>query len=33
LLRSVEDMFALPHLGYANANGLQSFGNDVFIAP
>jgi phosphatidylinositol-3-phosphatase len=29
-LRWVEDQFALPHLGYANANGLVTFGEDVF---
>ena len=30
LLRSVEDFFGLPHLGYAAAPGLRSFGSDVF---
>jgi hypothetical protein len=30
LLRSVEDMFGLPHLGYAGRPGLASFGRDVF---
>ena len=30
LLRSVEDMFGLPHLGYAGQRGLASFGKDVF---
>jgi len=32
LLRSVEDFFGLPHLGYAAAPGLRSFGADVFTA-
>jgi hypothetical protein len=30
LLRSIEDWFGLPHLGYAGQQGLQSFGRDVF---
>ncbi|HEY3113317.1 MAG TPA: alkaline phosphatase family protein [Gemmatimonadaceae bacterium] len=30
LLRSVEDVFGLPHLGYARRSGLASFGRDVF---
>ena len=30
LLRSIEDLFALGHLGYANAPGVNSFGRDVF---
>lgn len=30
LLRSIEDMFGLPHLGYAGAKELQPFGRDVF---
>jgi phosphatidylinositol-3-phosphatase len=30
LLRTVEDFFGLPHLGYAGAPRLQTFGNDVF---
>ena len=30
LLRSVEDIFGLPHLGYAGAPGLKAFGADVF---
>jgi hypothetical protein len=30
LLRSVEDMFGLGHLGYAGAAGLRPFGSDVF---
>jgi hypothetical protein len=33
LLRTVEDFFGLPHLGYAGAPRLQSFGADVFTAP
>jgi hypothetical protein len=32
LLRSVEDAFALPHLGYAAAPDLRPFGSDVFTA-
>lgn len=30
-LRSLEDIFKLPHLGFAGATGLRGFGNDVFI--
>jgi len=30
LLRSVEDLFALPHLGYAAQEGLQPFGVDIY---
>ena len=30
MLRSVEDLFALSHLGYAGLSGEQSFGSDVF---
>lgn len=30
LLRSMEDIYGLPHLGYAAAPQLQSFGGDVF---
>ncbi len=30
MLRSVEDIFHLSHLGYAGAHGLVSFGRDVF---
>jgi hypothetical protein len=30
LLRSVEDLFALPHLGYAAATGLRPFGPDIY---
>jgi phosphatidylinositol-3-phosphatase len=33
LLRSVEDNFGLPHLGYAGQAGLQPFGNDVLSEP
>jgi phospholipase C len=29
-LRSMEDIFKLPHLGFAGAAGLQSFGSDIF---
>jgi len=32
LLRSVEDMFGLPYLGYAGQTGLKPFGKDVFTA-
>ena len=32
LLRSVEDLFGLGHLGYAGAAGLRPFGDDVFNA-
>lgn len=32
MLRSVEDMFGLAHLGYAGAEGLAPFGADVFTA-
>ena len=32
LLRSLEDIFGLSHLGFAAANGLQAFGDDVFNA-
>ncbi|MEP7065876.1 MAG: alkaline phosphatase family protein [Gemmatimonadota bacterium] len=32
-LRWVEDKFGLTHLGYAAANGLVTFGEDVFGAP
>ena len=31
-LRSMEDIFGLPHLGYAAAPQLRSFGPDVFTA-
>ncbi len=30
LLRSIEDVFGLSHLGYAGRSGLASFGRDVF---
>jgi hypothetical protein len=30
LLRSIEDWFGLPHLGYAGQSGLRPFGTDVF---
>ena len=33
MLRSVEDIFGLPHLGYAGQTGLVPFGADVFNAP
>jgi phosphatidylinositol-3-phosphatase len=33
LLRSVEDLFALPHLGYAAQAGLQGFGADIYTRP
>jgi hypothetical protein len=32
LLRSVEDLFGLSHLGYAGAAGLRPLGSDVFTA-
>jgi hypothetical protein len=32
LLRTIEDLFGLPHLGQAAAPGLASFGADVFTA-
>ena len=32
-LRWVEDQFGLPHLGYAGAKGLVTFGEDVFARP
>ncbi|HEX9129848.1 MAG TPA: alkaline phosphatase family protein, partial [Gemmatimonadaceae bacterium] len=32
LLRSIEDVFGLHHLGYAGQPGLASFGRDVFTA-
>ena len=32
LLKSVEDIFGLDHLGYAGQSGLQGFGPDVFNA-
>jgi len=33
LLRSVEDIFGLPHLGYAARADLKPFGSDVYNAP
>ena len=30
LLRTIEDIFGLPHLGYAGASGVRPFGSDVF---
>lgn len=30
LLRSIEDWFGLPHLGYAGQKGLRTFGPDIF---
>lgn len=33
LLRSIEDMFGLEHLGYAAQRGLRTFGADVFAVP
>jgi hypothetical protein len=33
MLRSVEDIFGLPHLGYAALPGETSFGSDVFTQP
>jgi hypothetical protein len=32
LLRSIEDIFALPHLGFAAQPGLKAFGSDVYNA-
>jgi hypothetical protein len=32
LLRSIEDFFGLPHLGYAAAQGLRPFGSDIFTS-
>jgi hypothetical protein len=32
-LRSVEDIFGVPHLGYAAQKGLVGFGRDVFTHP
>jgi hypothetical protein len=32
LLRTIEDVFGLPHLGYAGQDGLKPFGSDVFQA-
>jgi len=33
MLRSVEDIFGLPHLGYAGLSGETSFGPDIFTRP
>jgi hypothetical protein len=33
LLRSIEDLFGLPHLGYAGLPGEHSLGSDVFNRP
>jgi hypothetical protein len=33
LLRSVEDMFGLAHLGFAGQAGLKAFGADIFTQP
>ena len=33
LLRSIEDLFGLTHLGYAGQQGLVPFGDDVYNAP
>ncbi len=33
LLRSVEDIFGLDHLGFAGQKGLQPFGADVYTRP
>jgi hypothetical protein len=33
LLRSLEDLFGVPHLGFAAASGLVPFGDDVFNGP
>jgi hypothetical protein len=33
LLRWIQDTFELPHLGYAAAPGLATFGDDVFASP
>jgi hypothetical protein len=30
MLRSVEDIFGLPHIGYAGMDGLTPFGSDIF---
>jgi hypothetical protein len=32
LLRTLEDIFSVSHLGYAQDNGLHTFGSDVFTA-
>jgi phosphatidylinositol-3-phosphatase len=33
MLRSIEDFFAVEHLGYAGQDGLKSFGRDTFNRP
>ena len=33
LLRSIEDLFGLTHLGFAGADGLVAFGADIYNAP
>ena len=33
MLRSLEDLFGLPYLGYAGQAGLKPFGDDVFTQP
>src|SRR4051812_17110090 len=33
MLRTIEDIFGLSHLGYAGKSGLASFGKDVFSRP
>jgi hypothetical protein len=33
LLKSVEDLFGLPHLGYAAQPGLSGFGTDLYTKP
>ena len=33
LLRSIEDLFGLSHLGFAERQGLKSFGDDVYNQP
>src|SRR5205085_7285533 len=33
MLRSLEDLFGLPYLGYAGQSGLKAFGDDVFTQP
>jgi hypothetical protein len=30
LLKSLEDIYGLPHLGYAGQQGLTAFGDDIF---
>jgi hypothetical protein len=33
LLRTVEDLYGLPHLGYAAEPELKPFGSDIFTRP